>query len=495
MPPAPMRVRRWARSSRRDVVGQELCALRREAQGGQQARHVGGIGRRVGITPARHLVESALVLAPALEAGVPDVERLQRPPGALLDVARQPLAHRRFQDGAQQRLDLRFRDLAVAGEAAHQEGGVVGMVGIGRALGLEDAQPAPVTLVGLAFAAGRGGGAGGSVRVLHLRGRHLPRLRRPVQERVVHHRARDLLAHDGLHHAGQQALFGQALRIGVAGLDLVAQVPVAEQPLAGGEEPLPVRGEQVVGVDVVGAVVGAGLGVGLGQPRVDGGRHPRGEALGQPRLRPPAPRPGAALGQPLLERGQREVEQDHEGELVLEQVVREMGARVEGGQPLVQRELGADLQVHAAAQVASQRGEVAAHPLQGELQAAEGLVQRLAAREELRLHERPEGGRVAVLLAPVAPHLRHPALYPLRLGGMFALERGDGRGGRRVEARLRSRRRHRRQCQRSTQSPGQLREPDRHRASPPVRRESYTAAPRMIMRMAPGRPSPYFERA
>jgi len=70
------------------------------------------------------------------------------------------------------------------------------------------------------------------------------------------------------------------------------------------------------------------------------------------------PRPLLALTQPLLERGEREVEEHHERELVLEPVVVDVRGRVPGAHHLVERVDGADVEIGLPAEVAIDLGHV-----------------------------------------------------------------------------------------------------------------------------------------
>ena len=278
-------------------------------------------------------------------------------------------------------------------------------------------QPLPVALVGLAGGGRRGRrarprvGVVGVVGVVDRRAGHRVGLRGPVEQRVVDHRGGDLLADDAVHHPGDHPLPGQPARpigVGVVRLQLVAQPPVADQPQAGGEQPPAVGGEQVVHVDVVVADVGVGRGEGGADRLVDVGRHPLRKGVAEPRLGPLAAAPAHPLGQPLGEGGGGEVEERDEGDPVGEEVVGDVGAGAVSGEPAVEREQRPQVEVGAAAEVADQRGQVAADPLEGELEAVEGLVQGLAPGEVLGLDEGAEGLGVAVLRAPEAEDRRPP---------------------------------------------------------------------------------------
>src|SRR5262249_60618196 len=121
----------------------------------------------------------------------------------------------------------------------------------------------------------------------------------PVDARVVDDRRRDRLGDDALHHLDDRALLVAPFGVGVVGLELVAQVPVADEAQPLGEQALALVPDEVVHPDVV-----------LGDVEVGGGGgardlllHLGGDAAGGPprpaRPRPPAPRvarpPGGGL--------------------------------------------------------------------------------------------------------------------------------------------------------------------------------------------------------
>ena len=96
---------------------------------------------------------------------------------------------------------------------------------------------------------------------LDLRGRrggHGVRERVAVEARVVDDGGGDRLRDDALHQLHDRALLRDAVLVGVVRLELVAQVPVADQALARREPALAVLAEDVVHPQVVAGDVGIG---------------------------------------------------------------------------------------------------------------------------------------------------------------------------------------------------------------------------------------------
>jgi hypothetical protein len=94
------------------------------------------------------------------------------------------------------------------------------------------------------------------------------------------------------------------------------------------------------------------------------------------------PRPVLALREPLLERGQREVQQHHEGQAVLEHVFGEVCRRVESGEQTVEGQDRTVIEVAVPAQLEHQLVHVAVEFLQQVLVALEhGVVGCLVAGE------------------------------------------------------------------------------------------------------------------
>ena len=110
----------------------------------------------------------------------------------------------------------------------------------------------------------------------------------------------------------------------------------------------PARIHDVVHPDVVPGDVARGVGVGLGIGEVHRRRDPLREPLRQPGFRPLPARPALALLQPLVEGGEGKVEEDHESELVGEQVVAQVSAGIVGGERLVEGLDRPDVQVRLA---------------------------------------------------------------------------------------------------------------------------------------------------
>ncbi len=94
-----------------------------------------------------------------------------------------------------------------------------------------------------------------------------------------------------------------------------------------------------------------------------------------------------------------------------------MGARGVGGEDAVHRQDRPDVEIHAAAQVTLHRGEVAANPLERELEPVEGGVVQFAAGDELVLEEPAKRLRIPVRGPPRPEHLRDALVDPRRFRG------------------------------------------------------------------------------
>ena len=190
---------------------------------------------------------------------------------------------------------------------------------------------------------------------------------------------------------------------------------MAEEPHPLGEEPLPVD-QHVVHVDVVVGDVDLGLGGGLRDLLVHARRHAPREATGEPCLGPLPARPAVAVAQALLERGEGEVEQRHEGQLRVEEVVDEVGAGVEGLQELIDGLHGALVQHRPARQGPVLLHEAALERLERLLEAGEDGVELPRVGGELGLEEGGERLAVAVGRAPGGDDLGDATLdaSPLR---------------------------------------------------------------------------------
>ena len=173
------------------------------------------------------------------------------------------------------------------------------------------------------------------------------------------------------------------------------------------------------------------------------GRDALREAVGQPGLRPLPPRPVGPLGEALLEGGEGEVEQDHEGQLVVEEVVGDVRGGAVAGEDLVEGQDGPEVEVGLPAESEGDLVHVAVELLEEALEALEHRVEGLLVAGEVAAHEGLEDLPVAVRLAPEARHLLEPApgAGPLRLAvaldqlGLQRLpRRARPRGQRRAQA-------------------------------------------------------------
>ena len=334
---------------------------------------------------------------------------------------------RRLEHRAQQLLDLGGRDLALDLELAIDEGGEVRRRAVDFALRVEQRLPPRVAHVGLARGAGGRGGARQGRVVLDRRDGDGAGLRRPVERGVVDHGGRNRLPHDGVHRRGDDALAIEPVGVRIGGLQLVAQVPVADQAQLRPEQAPPVAREQVMRPQVVTVDVGLGGGPRIGEPRLRRGRHAQRDTAGEARLRPLPPAPLRALAQPLGQRAAGEVEQHDERDPCREQIVGDVARRIPGAEPRVDRQLRTDRQIEATAEIAAQRVEIAVDALEGGFEPCEGGVQRRPLRQELGFDQGAQGGRIAVVGAPRALHLGEAARDSAALP--FAVPRHQRRGG------------------------------------------------------------------
>ncbi len=109
--------------------------------------------------------------------------------------------------------------------------------------------------------------------------------------------------------------------------------------------------------------------------------------------------------QALIERGERKVEQDHEGELVVEQVVAHVCAGIVRGERLVEGPDRPDVQVRLAPEVASDLEHVAVEGLEHELHAREQSVACSGVAGIVLANECGERGGVAISFAGVTVSL------------------------------------------------------------------------------------------
>ena len=303
--------------------------------------------------------------------------------------------------------EARLGDLAVAIEAARDQGRRRRRVGILGALGGEVVEEHLVARVRLA----RGVDRLRRRALLDLGGRRRRDLvgeRIPVDGGVVDDHLRDRLVDDALHDLGDHPLLDEAALLErVVGLELVAQVPVAEQAQPARERPRPGRAvDEVVHEDVVFGDVQPGRRLGGVAPRQHRRRHAPLERLRQAHLGPLPPRPLLALSEPLGERRQREVGERDERDLAGEEIVGEMGRRVELGSCACRARSPARGRARRAAGArAPSRGSGRAALLEHLLEADEHAVERAAGRRELLGDELLAIGLAAVLGAPQRRHL------------------------------------------------------------------------------------------
>jgi hypothetical protein len=207
------------------------------------------------------------------------------------------------------------------------------------------------------------------------------------------------------------------LRIRIVGLELVAQVPVREQAHLRRKEPVPLRVDEVVHPYVVCRDILVCPGRYLRDLEV----HVRGdalrEALGEPGLRPLLAGPRHAVRQPLIERGEREIEQNDEGDLVLKEIVEHVRRRIVPGEDLVDGKHRPDIEIGLPPEREAELVHVPVELLEQPLETIEELMVRRVVAGEVLEHELLERGLVAVFRAPELRDLAHaaPRVGPRRL--------------------------------------------------------------------------------
>ncbi len=223
-------VRADARPEVRLVAGAPRAERMARAAGGIDLDHRGNVRRRLRIElqlpkdvrdvlrerlggrvlPARDLVELLLGVRPArFEAVVPDVERLELPPQALLDELRDARDERRADDLLEHGADARLRQFAVFVEAARDErrrGRRIAIREPVRAVNIEQTGVAGVRLRRVRHLA-RQRGDGALVVIDDRRLRDLIRERVPVGPRVVDDDFGNGLRDDPLHDLLDRPLF------------------------------------------------------------------------------------------------------------------------------------------------------------------------------------------------------------------------------------------------------------------------------------------------
>ena len=234
----------------------------------------------------------------------------------------------------------------------------------------------------------------------------------------------DRLVDDPLHDLRDETLLLEPpLGVGVVGLDLVAQVPVREEPHLRGEEALAVAREQVVHPDVVPGDVAVARCAGASDLEAHGGRHALREPLREARLRPFPPCPVAAFPDPLVERRQGEIEQDDERELVREEIVGDVGSRVVARHDLVEGIHRAEIEIRLPAHEPSDLRPMSVYRLEHVLEPREHRVACHRVAGVVQADEGLEGIPAAVIVAPEGGDLRQsPADV---VGGVVAVPRDE----------------------------------------------------------------------
>ena len=219
----------------------------------QLAEHVGnvltvslGIGiEGLGLAVKLFLVDRAAGFEPV----VPDVVRAQVTSQTAAYLGCNGFDLLRTKQLSEETVHLGCGNLDVALEVADDGSGHVRAVFVLLLHGVEDVQNHLITSVGLGLVGG----------VFHAVGDGIPK-----RLRVVDDRFGNLLADDAEHDVVYHLLTGVRLQaVGVMRFDFVAQVPMAEQQHAVGEELPAILGAEPIHTDVVVGYVVLGVGIGL----------------------------------------------------------------------------------------------------------------------------------------------------------------------------------------------------------------------------------------
>ena len=139
--------------------------------------------------------------------------------------------------------------------------------------------------------------------------------------------------------------------------------------------------------DVVLRDVLAGLGFGLSDTQVHLGGNPFGEGLRQPDFRPLPARPGRTIFEAFLKRGERKIQQHDKGQLVLEEIIGNVGRRIVAADNFVEGKHRAEIEIKLLAELAVDLVHVSAQLLQQMFQAVEHRIQRGLISGEIGAHE------------------------------------------------------------------------------------------------------------
>ena len=206
---------------------------------------------------------------------------------------------------------------------------------------------------------------------------HIISKRIPIHSRIIDHHFRNCLGDDPFHDLLDHALFGWTIHlVGIIRLDLITQIPVAEQPRLGREKPLPPGVEKVTHPNVVFRNVLPGFSFRLRNRQVHVRWHALGKTLGQTSFRPLPPVPFRAVFQSLLQRSERKIQQHSEGQLVLKEVIEHVRGRIVASEHFVERKHRTEIEVKLLAEFPINLVHVSVELFQQTLKTIEHSVQR-----------------------------------------------------------------------------------------------------------------------
>ncbi len=212
--------------------------------------------------------------------------------------------------------------------------------------------------------------------------------RTPVEILAIDGTGRDGLRHDALHHVLDELLTRERVfnAAGIVGTNLVAQVPVRQQAQLRGKQPHATWHEHAVHPDVVTIDVLLAACHCFAHRELHFGGHAACEPLCEAHFRPLPARP-VARGRSLFERGQRKVQQRDKGQVIREEVVGEVRARVVAGKELIDRQHRTQFEILGNTKLAGDLLHVAVDLLEHVFEAREQRVQCRRVTRELRAHQ------------------------------------------------------------------------------------------------------------
>src|SRR5208283_2689232 len=152
----------------------------------------------------------------------------------------------------------------------------------------------------------------------------------------------------------------------------------------GWKQALALRCEQVIHPEVVFGNVASGFRVGLPNGEVYVGGNTFGESLRQANFGPLPAAPVRTIFQALFERGEREIQQDGERQLVLKKIIEDVRRGIVASNDFIEGQHRAEVEIELLAELAVDLVHVAVELLEKTLEAIEHGIQRGLIAGEIR---------------------------------------------------------------------------------------------------------------